>query len=528
VGLSNANRVAAVVAAATMPEERVRMPNEVRLQLDAVTKRFGSSMVLDHVDLQVRAGQVHGMIGQNGAGKSTLVKTLAGLYPDHGGTVTIDGRHTTLHNPRQSRADGIAVIYQEFSLVPELSVAENLLLGREPGRWRYSHRQTVSRARQLVAKVGIEIGADVTDSVSELGPAVRQRIEIVKALTEDVRVLLLDEPTARLSEAERQSLFAVVRTLAARGVGMIFISHFLEEVRQVTDWLTVLRNGRVVGSAPTKSMSVGQMASLMLGRELEHTLDQEIRSSHADGSQPVVLQANHVSCGQRLRGADIALRAGEITAVAGLVGSGRTRLCRVLTGVDRPTGGHLTLRGRPLVLRSPRAAIRHGIAHIPEDRRHQGLCLDSPLTANLTLMALQAKLGHLGVVSRGAVRSLSTRLAADLHVSPPDIDATAGTLSGGNQQKVVLGKALAAEPEVLVIDQPTAGVDVGTKAQIHRLLRQRAEAGAAILVVSDDLDELYALGDRFHVMRQGTVIWSGAAADLSRERLVELVSGEDR
>jgi ribose transport system ATP-binding protein len=500
------------------------MASEVRLQLEGLTKRFGSSLVLDHVDLEVRAGEVHGLIGQNGAGKSTLVKTLAGLYPDHGGTVTVDGRHASLHNPRQSRSDGIAVIYQEFSLVPELTVAENLLLGRESGRWRYSHRQTVARAREVVERVGIDIGTRVTDSVRELGPAVRQRIEIVKALAEDVRVLLLDEPTARLSEAERHSLFAVVRTLADRGVGMIFISHFLDEVRHVTDRLTVLRNGRVVASEPTKTLSVAQMASLMLGEELKQTLDEEVRSSHADDTHSVILEARQVSCGQRLRQADIALRAGEIAAVAGLVGSGRTRLCRVLTGVDQPTGGQLVLRGKAVTLANPRRAIACGIAHIPEDRRHQGLCLSSPLTENLSLMALQSKLGRWGVVSRRSIRRLSTRLVADLRVSPPDIDAQAGTLSGGNQQKIVLGKALSAEPDVLVIDQPTAGVDVGTKAQIHRLLRQRAHAGAAILVVSDDLDELYALGDRFHVMRRGSVIWSGAAADTSRDRLVELVS----
>ncbi|MEV6005191.1 sugar ABC transporter ATP-binding protein [Streptomyces sp. NPDC051976] len=500
------------------------MPSDISLQLTGVTKQFGLTVVLDHVDLQVRAGEVHGLIGQNGAGKSTLVKTLAGLYPDHGGLIEVDGARATLRTPRASRAEGIAVIHQEFSLVSEMTVAENLLLGREPGSWRHSRTALRRRAAALVDEVGIEIGESVDAPVGGLSPAIRQRIEIVKALAEDVRVLVMDEPTARLSEAERRSLFRVVRELSDRGVGMVFISHFLEEVREVTDRLTVLRNGRAVACEPSKSLSVGRMAALMLGEELRQVLDHERAAGRADDAHPVVLEADAVSSGERLREVSIALRSGEIMAVAGLVGSGRTRLCRVLGGADPATGGSLRLRGRKLALAGPRHAISQGIALIPEDRKHQGLSMSSPLTENLTLMALQRRLGRGGVVTRRAVRRLSTRLVRELEVSPPDIDAHAGTLSGGNQQKVVLGKALASEPDVLIIDQPTAGVDVGTKAQIHRLLRERADSGVALMVVSDDIDELYALGDRFHVMRQGRLIWQGTAADVTREQLVELIS----
>lgn len=278
----------------------------------------------------------------------------------------------------------------------------------------------------------------------------------MKALADDVKVLVMDEPTARLSEAERQSLFRVVRELADRGVGLVFISHFLEEVREATDWLTVMRNGKAIASEPTKSLSVVQMAELMLGEKFKQTLDEEVASHHADDQQPVVLEAESVSCGPRLRDVTISLRAGEIMGVVGLVGSGRTRLCRVLSGAEKPTSGRLRLRGNQVAFTTPRRAIAHGVALIPEDRKHQGLSLSAPLAWNLCLMAMHRRLGRWGVVARGTVRSLSTRLVEDLEISPGNIDANAATLSGGNQQKVVLGKTFAADPDVLVIDQPTA------------------------------------------------------------------------
>ncbi|MDQ1570394.1 MAG: ribose transport system ATP-binding protein [Actinomycetota bacterium] len=500
------------------------MSTDVRLQLSGLTKQFGSTVVLDHVNLEVRRGAIHGLIGQNGAGKSTLVKTLAGLYPDHEGAVRVDGLRVTLKNPRQSRADGIAVIYQEFSLVSEMTVAENLLLGREPGLWRYSRRDIRKRAQALVDRVGIEIGEGVDAPVSGLSPAIRQRIEIVKALAEEAKVLIMDEPTARLSESERHSLFGLVRRLADSGVGIVFISHYLEEVRDVTDWLTVMRNGRVVASQPTKSLSVSQMAGLMLGEEFKQALDAERRANHADDSRRIVLRAEGVASGERLRGIDIDIRAGEIIGIAGLVGSGRTRLCRVLSGAERPTAGVLKLNGHDIRFSGPQAAVAAGVVLIPEDRKYQALSLQSPLTSNLVLMALAKKLGRFGLVRRDSVRALSERLVTDLQVSPHNIDAIVGTLSGGNQQKVVLGKAIAADPDVLIIDQPTAGVDIGTKAQIHRLLRDKADAGAAILVVSDDLEELYALSDRFQVLRRGETIWKGTSDQVAYAELVELIS----
>jgi ribose transport system ATP-binding protein len=500
------------------------MDTDLRLEIVGLTKSFGSTVVLDHVDVNVRAGEVHGLIGQNGAGKSTLVKTLAGLYPDHLGTVRVDGMPATLKNPRKSRAEGVAVIYQDFSLVSEMTIAQNLLLGREPGGVLYRERAIIDAAQQLVDRVGIDLGADVESRVGSLSPAVRQRVEIVKALAADAKVLLLDEPTARLAESERQALFNVVRDLARRGVGIVFISHYLEEVRQVADQLTILRNGRVVASQASKSLTVNQMANLMLGEQLRNALREEQQTVLAKSDNPIVLRAVGLSSGERVKGVDLDLRAGEVLGVAGLVGSGRTRLCRLICGVDQPTRGTLRIGDRPVRFRSPRQAIAAGVVLVPEDRQRHGIVASSPISDNLVLMGLGRTIGRRGFVSRPGVRRMARRLISDLQVSPTNLDATASTLSGGNQQKVVLGKAIAADPAIFVIDQPTAGVDVGTKAQIHHLLRNRASDGAAIMVVSDDIDELCALSDRFVVMRRGEIIWQGAAAEISRDELVDLIS----
>ena len=495
-----------------------------RLTISGLTKSFGSTTVLHDVNLEIAAGEVLGLIGQNGAGKSTLVKTLAGLYPDHLGTILVDGQPVTLRTPRHARAEGIAVIYQEFSLVPGMTVAENLLLGREPGRFGYSAAAVRKRAMALIAEVGIEIGASADAPVSTLSPAVRQRIEIVKALADEVKLLIMDEPTARLSEAERVELFAVIKDLTSRGVAVIFISHYLDEVRTVTDTITVMRNGRVVGSLADGEATVEAMATLMLGDDFLKTIELEQQLDNADDSHPVIYSAEAISVGERVRGVSVQLRAGEVLGVAGLVGSGRTRLCRALAGADQPTGGELRLHGRTVRFASPRAAIARGIVLVPEDRKYQGLSMESPISDNLALMALHRNLGSAGVVPRRAVRKLATELIDELQVSPATMTSPAGSLSGGNQQKVLLGKAFAARPDVLIIDQPTAGVDIGTKSQIHRLLRQRAQAGTAIMVVSDDLDELYALSDRIDVLREGEVIWSGTTSEIDYSALVELIS----
>lgn len=494
-----------------------------RLTISNLTKGFGSTTVLHEVSFTVAPGEVHGIIGQNGAGKSTLVKTLAGLYPDHSGRIEVDGEPVHLHGPRQARAEGIAVIYQEFSLVPAMTVAENLLLGREPGRWGYSSKTVKRRAQELIDEVGITIGADVDTPVAVLSPAVRQRIEIVKALADEVKLLVMDEPTARLSEAERVELFAVIRQLVDRGLGVIFISHYLDEVKSFTDRVTVMRNGRVVETLTSKDAAVEEMAASMLGSELMATLRTEGDENRASDKNEVIYQAENIYDGA-LKNISVGLRRGEVLGIAGLVGSGRTRLVRIMAGVEQPQQGTLRREGLAVKFGGPRAALDRGIALIPEDRKYQALSMESPIAENLALMALRRHLGRGGIIARRSVDKLADSLISQLNIVPADPSRVVGSLSGGNQQKVVLGKTLAAQPDVILIDQPTAGVDVGTKGQIHRLLRQRTAEGAALMVVSDDLDELYSLSDRIVVLRDGHVSWSGLANEITYAELVDLVS----
>jgi ribose transport system ATP-binding protein len=493
-----------------------------RLRVEGLTKQFGPTIVLDDVRFDVRAGAVHGLIGQNGAGKSTLVKILAGMYPDHRGTTVLDGHRAVLKSPRGARAEGIAVVHQEFSLVPEMTIAENLLLGREPGRWKYHAASIRREAELIVERSGIDVGHSVDTPVSDLSPAIRQRIEIVKALSNDLKVLVMDEPTARLAEAERDSFFAVVRNLASRGVGLVFISHYLEEVKALTDVVTVLRNGRVVVTQPTDQLSIAAMAELMLGEKVTERTNK--RFTENDTPRPVAIEGVDLGFGPHLRHVSVQARQGEVVGIAGLVGSGRTRLCRILAGVTPPTCGSVLVDGAAVKFRNPRDAIARGVVLIPEDRKRQGLVLESPISANLTLMALRRHFGRNGFVSRKSVTSASRQVVSDLAVSPPNPDVLAATLSGGNQQKVVLGKAFQATPTVLIVDQPTAGVDVGTKRVIHDLLRERAAAGMAVLVVSDDIDELFAVSDRFVIMHRGTVLCERFAHELDHGQLVTLIS----
>lgn len=500
------------------------MTQTPRLELSHVTKRFASNVVLKDVNFDLDRGRILGFVGQNGAGKSTLIKILAGLYPDYRGTIRIDGREVHLANPRQARAEGIAVIYQEFSLVPEMSVAENLLLGREPGTLGYSNRRTEERAAEILAEVGIEIGVALSTPVAGLSPAMKQRIEIAKALSEKASVLLMDEPTARLSKAESQWLFATMRRLSDEGVGVIFISHFLEEVLDVCDRVIVLRNGVIQVSAASGDLSIEALTSAMLGERLRSQLRHRPEPGDPGQRGPVLMQASGVASGERLRRIDLELRAGEIVGVAGLVGSGRSRLCRLLAGAERPTAGTLELHGRKMSFRSPRQAIRAGVALIPEDRKMQALSLVNSVTDNLVLMAVHERLGAGPFLPVSRVNRLAEGFVRDLEVSPANPQAVVGTLSGGNQQKVVVGKSIAAAPSVLIIDQPTAGVDVGTKAQLHDVLRGLADAGAALLVVSDDLDELFTLSDRICVMRRGEITWQGPAHEMDRQRLLTEIS----
>lgn len=495
-----------------------------RVELIDITQRFGNTTVLHGVTVRLQPGEIHSLVGQNGAGKSTLTKILGGVHPDHGGTVRIDGVDCRMSSPREAGKHGVGIIFQELSLIPSLTVAENILLGMEPGRG-YSRARTLSVAKEIVARVEMlsELPLDVP--VATLSTGMQQRVEIAKALSRDARVLVMDEPTARLSGPERDDLRNLILQLAADGITVIYISHFLEEIFSTCQSVTVLRNGHVVDSGPTSSYTMSSLTRAMLNEALAHEeLDQTPETR--EFTEAPLLSLEGVG-GPRLHGVDLDIRPGEIVGVAGLVGSGRTRLAKTVVGAEPSTAGEIRVRGRRVRLRSPREALRLGMVLIPESRKTEGIVGIASAHTNMIGMAVDRRLSRLGLVNRREGRRVAARMFTELEIRPAAPGQAAESFSGGNQQKLLMARALLAQPNLIVADQPTAGVDVGTKAQIHHLLKETAANGTALLIVSDDLEELLALSDRILVMRNGRVIAERSRRELNRQKLVDVISAEE-
>ncbi len=481
------------------------------LSLSAVTKRFPGVVALDAVDLVVRAGGVHALVGENGAGKSTLLKIVAGAYQPDGGSIALGGRPVSFSAPRDALSVGITVIYQELSLVPQLSAEANIFLGMEPARYGVlDRRAAASRAREALQSLGADF--DPGAPAGELSIAEQQLVELARALARDARLIALDEPTAALSHLETARLFEQVRRLCARGIAVIFVSHRLEEVRRIADEVTVLRDGRRVFSGPAGGLDDAAIIRHMVGRDVEYAR----LPSAAPPSGAPLLEATGLGNGRSFADVSLSVRRGEIVGLAGLVGAGRTEVARCIAGADPHDAGTMTLGGAPYRPRSPRDAIARGVVYLPEDRKTQGLVLGMSVRENATLATLQ-EFSAWGVVRPRAEREAAARQTRAVELRPPDIEREAGTLSGGNQQKVVLAKWLLADADLLIFDEPTRGVDVAAKAELHHLIRRLADAGKAILVISSELPEILALADRIVVMREGRVAGelpgSGATAE---------------
>lgn len=495
------------------------------LEMRDIRKSFAAGPVLHGVDFSVEAGEIHALIGHNGAGKSTLMKTLAGNFADYGGRIVIAGRDCALHTPAEALAEGVAIIYQDFALVPDLSVAANIALGREPKGplpGLMPHRQLRARSAQEAAALGIELPMDTP--IRRLGVAAQQLTEIVRACSQDVRILIMDEPTARLAPAERAHLFAVMRRMCReRGVGIIYISHFLDEVRDIADRVTVMRDGRVVETNAASRYTVDDLAQLLVGHT-DIVLDRAPGQAAARrrGTGAAVLELAQLSVAGR-PGVTLSVAAGEIVGLAGLVGSGRTRLARAMVG-DVASEGSLRIDGRAVTRRTPQKSAAAGLVMVPEDRKISGLALAASVEANIEVTALGRFLSRGGIVQRGAQRRLVDELIRTFRIHPPVREKPVGTLSGGNAQKVLLARAVAARPRALILDQPTAGVDIGAKAELHRLIVLAAEEGAAVILISDDLDEILGLSDRILVMTEGRAGTPIARADLDRARLLAAIS----
>jgi len=493
-------------------------PTDVALRMIGISKRFPGVQALSNVDLTVWPGQVHAVVGENGAGKSTLMKILAGEQRPDEGTVELFGEQVEFSTPRDAVHRGIGMVHQELTLVPSLSVSENVLLGSLPRRggvvrWKEAHRRTT----EVLAGLGVSI--DPRKSVSDLSVSQSQLVEIARVYAKGPRVLVMDEPTSSLGEHETQRLFQAVRILRGKGVAVIYISHRLREVVEIADHVTVLRDGRCTGSRPTAGLGTNEMIKLMVGRDLTEVFPK----TPAEIGEPI-LRVEGLRSDGVFEDISFEVKAGEILGLAGLIGAGRTEVARALFGLD-PSDGHVTVDGVEYSRRGPSAALAAGLAYVPEDRKADGIIASMCTRENLTLAVLD-KVCTRGVVRNGADRKLAGEFVRRLDVSPPQLSTSVNSLSGGNQQKVVIGKWLASEPKVLILDEPTRGVDVGAKADIHQIIGSLAAAGTAIVLISSELQEVLAVSDRVLVMHQGRITAEFGRADFSEQAVMAAATGE--
>jgi ribose transport system ATP-binding protein len=495
-------------------------PNPLALRMTGVCKAFPGVVALDRVDLEVRRGEVHVLLGENGAGKSTLMKILSGAVSRDSGTIELDGRVVEIDGPRQAQAHGIRTIYQELTLVPYLSVAENIFLGREPRRGPGIIDARRMREATVVLLDGLGLRIDPQRPVRELGIAQQQMVEVAKALDETTRVLIMDEPTSALTDAEIAELFATIERLTARGTAVIYISHRLEEVRRIGHRVTVLRDGRRVGTHDVSDLDIAQMIRLMANRELsEHFPKRRVPRGKE------LLRVTGLTRRGVLQEIDVTVHAGEVVGVAGLLGAGRTEMARAIVGADARDAGRITVNGREARIRHPADAIRLGIGFLPEDRKTQGLVQGLSVGENISLPCL-GRLSRGGIVRRRDEREIANGLVKDLRIKTPGLDQPVVQLSGGNQQKVVLAKWLAAHADVLIMDEPTRGIDVGAKVEIYELMNGLTARGAAVLMISSELPEILGMSDRILVMRHGRIAAEFDAAGASQERVLRAALGQ--
>ena len=484
------------------------------LELKGVSKAFGAVIALRSADLALHAGSIHAVVGENGAGKSTLVKIMAGLYQRDTGTFEMDGQPVHFRTTAEAKAAGVAVIYQEPTLFPDLSVTENVFMGRQPtGRFgRIDKAAMRAEVAGLMERLGVRIDPD--RPAEGLSIADQQIIEIAKAISLDARVLIMDEPTAALSGVEVERLFAVARSLRDEGRALMFISHRFDEVFGLCDTVTVMRDGTYIATEAIADTSVPEIVRMMVGRDVNELFPK----LEAEIGEPL-LEVSGLTMPGVFRDISFTVRSGEIVALAGLVGAGRSEVARAVFGVDPYEQGSVVLAGRALPSHNPAAAMRAGLALVPEDRRKQGLVIDATVATNIT-DAIRPTLTRFGLVTSHAENVEAQVWARKLEVKTAALDAVAGTLSGGNQQKVVLAKWLAANPRVLIIDEPTRGIDVGTKSEVHRMMSELAGMGLAILMISSELPEVLGMADRVLVMHEGRITAELDRADATPESVM--------
>ena len=493
------------------------------LEMKGITKHFPGVLALDKVDFNLRAGEVHVLLGENGAGKSTLIKILTGAFKPDGGTISLFGKPIHINNPLHARELGISAVYQEFNLVPYLDASKNIFLGREPTRGRpikvLNKRLMYQKGAELLAVLGAKLNMRIP--VNKMGVAAQQIIEIAKALATDAKILVLDEPSAVLTEEEIERLFSLIRLLTARGVGIIYISHRLEELKQIADRVTVLRDGEYIETIEVAKdkIDIDRLIKLMVGRELKEQFPKE-----AVQAGEVLLEIKGLTRRGIIEHIDLTLREGEILGIAGLMGAGRTEVARAVFGADPIDGGEIFVKNKRVRIKGPRDAIGKGIGLAPEDRKRDGLIQQLPVDSNINLASMD-RICSGGVINKAKLFAASSKLMNSLRIVTPSLKQKVVNLSGGNQQKVVLAKWLASEAKIMILDEPTRGIDVGAKVEVYQLMNELVRHGVGIIMISSELPELLAMSDRILVMHEGRITGELSRAEASQEKILRLASG---
>lgn len=489
------------------------------LRMEGIHKRFPGVHALDDVTFQVAAGAVHALVGENGAGKSTLMKLLSGSLRKDEGRIEIGGEEVELQSPADAQSRGVSMIYQELTVIPYRSVAANILLGREPrttGGLFIDYPELNRRAAELLERIDVDV--DPTETVGHLSIAQQQMVEVAKALSLDAKIIIMDEPTSSLTDRETTTLFRIIRELKKQGITVIYISHRLEEVFEIADWVTVLRDGKSVHSAAVPEITSEEVVRLMVGRELT-----DFFPKHEAEIGETVLEVEGLS-GDRFEEVSFSLKSGEILGLSGLVGAGRSETARALMGIDPAAAGEVTYLGERVALGSVREMMRRGFAYVPEDRKEQGLFLRMNVRDNLAISVME-RLFSAGLVRVQKLVTLASEYVDRLRIQTPSLYQLVRNLSGGNQQKVILARYLALQPRVLILDEPTRGIDVGAKAEIHTIIGELASRGVAIIMISSELPEIVGVSDRVLVMRQGRVAGELSGDEISQDAIMQKAAG---
>ena len=492
------------------------MDEKPLLYMKNISKSFPGVKALDSVNFELKAGEVHALLGENGAGKSTLIKVLGGIYIPDQGDIYINGTRAEIHDVRSAQKNGISIIHQELVLVPQMTVAENIYLGREPGKKFVDRRRMQIEAQKLLNTYGMQIDADTL--VGKLTIAQQQMVEIIKAISYQSKIVVMDEPTSSLSDSEVSYLFKIIRTLVRENIGIIYISHKMSELGEICDRVTVMRDGQTVGTKVVKETTNDELISMMVGRELKHYYTRDYQKQ-----KRVVLKCENISDGKMVKGVSFELHEGEIIGFAGLIGAGRSETMKCIFGLTKGSTGNIFLDGHKIRIKSPTEAMRYGIAFVPEDRKREGLYSLQSVRYNSTIEVLRTFMKVFSVNAKKE-REIAQTYIDMMGTKTPSQEQTIQNLSGGNQQKVMIGRWLATNPKVLILDEPTRGIDVGAKSEIYAIMNRLAKEGMAIIMVSSELPEIINMSDRIYVMCDGTLRGSFDHAEATQEKIMKLAA----